>query len=208
MMKKPILFAITKMTLILTALSFASAYAQQVQPTVNIYAWTDKTSYEPGESGKLTIIIRNDRKDVDLILYNITIRYPWFAYTGEKWEGNDTITVGETLFKNGGVKTYSRSFTVPSDGRIIVSQTSIINVSQILIRVNVDKSPYHYDDYASIYIKSISYSMSIDDLDKMVTLLTVQVVLTVVCTIILAATIFLSMRRPKVVLGEELEKTE
>lgn len=202
-MRKPILFAITTVTLVLTLLSFTSAYAQ-VQPTVNIYAWTDKPSYKPGESGKLTIVVRNDRKDVDLILYNITIRYPWFAFTGEKWEGNDTITIGETLLKNGGVKTYSRTFTIPSDGRV----ASYIYGSQASIMANVDKSPYSYTSSVPIYIRSVSYPMAIEDWDKMVILLTVQVVLTIVCTIILAATIFLSARRPKVVLEGEPEKTE
>jgi len=201
-MRKVILFAATLM--LLTVLSSASIHAQQVQQTVNIFAWTDKTSYKPGESGKLTIVIRNDRTDVDLILYNITIRYPWFTFTGDKWEGNDTITIGETLLKNGGVKTYSRTFTIPSDGRV----ASQMYGSQIIIVANVDKSPYSYTSYVPIYIKSVSYPMAIEDWDKMVTLLTVQVVLTIACTIILAATIFLSARRPKVVLEDESEKNE
>lgn len=109
--------------------------------TVNIYAWTDKTGYNPGESGKLTIVIRNDRTDQDLILYNITVTYPWFAYTGEKWEGNDTITINEAFQKNGGTKTFTRDFTVPSDGR---SAAPYYAPAQISISVTVDKVPYQY----------------------------------------------------------------
>lgn len=203
-MKKSILLVFMITTAMLMLFPSALTYAQQA--TVNIYAWTDKASYDPGDIGKLTIVIRNDRKDVDLILYNITIEYPWFAYTGEKWEGNDTIIVGETLLKNGGVKTYSRAFTVPEGGRAMLP----IYGAQISIVVHVDKSPYQYSHQVPIYVKSVSYPMAIDGWGKMITLLTIQVVLVIVCTIILAVTIFLSTRGPKMVLGEELEleKTE
>ena len=199
-MKKPILLSIIAVALVLAVFSWIPSYAQQFPETVNIYAWTDKTYYEPGESGKLTIVVRNDRKDVDLILYNITITYPWFAYTGEKWEGNETITVGETLLKNGGnVKTFTRPFTVPPDGRAVTYTYG----ARITVRANVDKSPFHYEAYPYIYITSVPYLMSISDWDKLMTLVTIHVVLVIVCTIILAATIFLSRRRPKTVFEEE-----
>ncbi|MEM3798041.1 MAG: hypothetical protein QXY74_06365 [Candidatus Bathyarchaeia archaeon] len=199
-MKNAILLA-AALTMMLMIFSSASTYAQPT--TVNIYAWTDKSFYDPGENGKLTIVVRNDRADVDLILYNITVEYPWFAYTGEKWEGNDTIIIGETLLKNGGVKIYSRPFNVPSDGRAAISMYG----AQIYITVNVDKPPYHYSRQVPIYIRSVAQPMAISDWDKMLTLLTIQVALVIVCTIILAATIFLSVRRPRVVFEEALEKT-
>jgi len=182
----------------------ASTYAQPPEQ-VNIYAWTDKASYYPGESGKLTIVIRNDRTDVDLILYNITIEYPWFTYNGEKWEGNDTIKVGETLLKNGGVKTYTRTFIIPTDGRV----ASAMYGAQIHITANVDKAPYSYTSRPTIYVKSIAYPMAVQDWDKMITLLTIQAVLLIVCTIIIAAVIFLSVRRPRAMwVEEEKEKSE
>ncbi len=188
----------TIFNMFLPAITYAQLPAQ-----VNIYAWTDKTNYDPGESGKLTIVIRNDRTDVDLILYNITIKYPWFSYNGQKWEGNDTITVGETLMKNGGAKTFTRSFTVPTDGRAAFAAW---NGASIVITARVNEEPYSYIGYATIYVRGLAYPMSIQEWDKIITLLTVQTVLLIVCTIIIAATIFLSTRKPKAVWVEEEEK--
>ncbi|MEM2995263.1 MAG: hypothetical protein QXI91_04525 [Candidatus Bathyarchaeia archaeon] len=202
---KYLLITLVAVTL-LTILSPTLTYAQP-PATVNIYTWTDKTSYDLGEKGKLTIVIRNDRTDEDLILYNITIMYPWFAYTGEAWEGNDTIIVNEAIPKNGGIKTFTREFTVPSDGRVVTSYvTSLLPIS---IVIAVDKSPYQYSPSRPpyIYVKSVPLYMSLEDGDKLVTLLTVQVVLLIVCTIIIAATIFLSARRPQVMWKAE-EKEE
>jgi len=179
----------------------AFSYAQPPE-RVNIYAWTDKASYDPGESGTLTIVIRNDRKDADLILYNITIKYPWFAYNGEKWEGNDTIIIGETLLKSGGVKTYTRTFTVPTDGRI----ASATYGASIEIKAYVDKAPYSYTNRTTIYVRGIAYPMAVQEWDKMITLLTIQAVLMIVCTIIIAAIIFFSTRRPRAIWVEEEEK--
>jgi hypothetical protein len=201
MNKAKCLLVIIATVTILAAISPALTYAEP-PATVNIYAWTDKTNYDPGEKGTLKIVIRNDRTDEDLILYNITITYPWFAFTGEKWEGNDTITVNEAIQKNGGIKTYTREFTVPSDGRAVTSTPG-----QISIVVNVDKAPHQYRETAPIYVKSVPLFMSLEDGDKAITLLTILVVLVIVCTIILAATIFLSVRRPQVVWKAE-EKAE
>lgn len=201
--KKKYLLTMLATATLLAILSPTLTYAQP-PATVNIYTWTDKTSYDPGEKGTLKIVIRNDRTDQDLILYNITITYPWFAYTGEKWEGNDTITINEAIQKNGGIKTYTRDFTVPSDGRAI---TPYYASAQISIMVNVDEAPYQYTKNPSIYIKSTPLYMSLEDGDKLVTLFTIQVVLLIVCTIIIAATIFLSPRRPQVTWKAE-EKEE
>jgi len=202
---KYLLIALAAVTL-LAILSPTLTYAQP-PATVNIYTWTDKTNYDPGESGKLTIVIRNDRTDEDLILYNITITYPWFAYTGEEWEGNDTITVSPpaTIQKNGGSITYTRDFIVPSDGRAMSSM--YYSPSQTSIVISVDKTPYQYTKSAYIYIKSMPLYMSLEGGDKLVTLFTIQVVLLIVCTIIIAATIFLSARRPQVTWKAE-EKAE
>ena len=188
--------AIAMSTIFLTSLVYA-----EIPATVNIYAWTDKTYYNPGEKGVLKIVVRNDRTDQDLIIKNITITYPWFGYTGDKWEGNDTIKVDPppVILKNGGTYTKSVDFNIPTDGRVT---TSMYEVSHIDIRVAVDKSPYYYptigDYQVPIYIKSTPLYMSFEDADKIVTLFTIQVVLIIVCTVIIAATIFLSVRRPQV----------
>ncbi|MGB9684553.1 MAG: hypothetical protein ACPL1Z_06450 [Candidatus Bathyarchaeales archaeon] len=191
------------MAVMLMIVSTTPAYAQQIPATVNIYAWTDKTTYNPGESGKLTVVIRNDRTDQDLILYNVTVVFPWFAYTGEKWEGNYTVTLSPpaTLQKNGGVTKHVVDFTVPSDGR------ALCNSYEVSIRAAVDKAPYHYDGEALIYVKSTPFYVSLENVDKFITLFTVQVILVIICTIIIAAAIFLSARRPKAVWSEE-EKAE
>lgn len=187
--------------------STSATYAQPPSATVNIYAWTDKTYYNPGESGKLTVVIRNDRTDQDLILYNVTVVFPWFVYTGDKWEGNITVILSrlEPLQKNGGVSKHVIDFTVPSDGR--ASFSAYYFQAEIYIEVAVDKAPYRYDEDVPIYIKSAPLYMSLEDADKLITLFTVQVILVIVCTIIIAAAIFLSMRRPKAVWVEE-EKAE
>jgi len=196
------------MTIItISAMFLASLAYAQVPTTVNIYTWTDKTNYSPGEKSVLKIVIRNDRTDQDLILQNITILYPWFAYTGEKWEGNDTIKIEPppVITKNGGTYTKSVDFTIPADGRAI---SGIYTQSpQINIVVTVDKAPYQYSRSAPIYIKSTPLYMSFEDMDKLVTLFTIQVVLVIVCTIIIAATIFLSARRPQMMWRKE-EKAE
>jgi hypothetical protein len=190
---------------LLIALSSPLTYAAP-PVTVNIYAWTDKAVYEPGESGKLTIVIRNDM-NVDLILYNITIEYPWFAYTGEEWDGNDTIIVNDQLMK-GEVKTFVSEFTVPSDGRVTAC---ILEPKEIEIKAYVNVFPYQYspreEHKPMIYARSMPlYSVSVADWDKAITLFTIQVVLLIVCTIIIATVIFLSSRRPKAVWIEEEEK--
>jgi hypothetical protein len=45
--------------------------------------------------------------------------------------------------------------------------------------------------------------MSLEDMDKIITLFTIQAVLLIICTIIIAATIFLSVRRPRVTWKKE-----
>jgi len=195
--------AIMITTMTISAMFLTSLASAQVSPTVNVYAWTDKTYYDPGEKGVLKIVIRNDRTDEDLILQNITITYPWFAYTGEKWEGNDTITATPppVITKKGGIYTKSVEFTIPTDGRATSGDIKIV--------VAVDKPPYYYPTGhpgyypVPLYVKSTPFYMSFEDMDKILTLFTVQVVLIIVCTIIIAATIFLSARRPRVMWRRE-----
>jgi hypothetical protein len=206
MKKTKLLFIAIVAAAIFITLYPLPAFAQP-PARVNIYAWTDKTSYELGEKGKLTIVVRNDRTDVDLILYNVTIEYPWFAFTGEKWEGNATITEGlpVTLTKNGGSKKFTVDFTVPTDGRALTSMYG----ASIEITVYVDKAPYTYSHTASIYVKSMPILTSLENWDDMMTLFTIHVILMIVCTIIIASVVFLSTRRPRAVwVEEEKEKSE
>jgi hypothetical protein len=185
-----ILTVITLLTIFLAS----SAYAQIVPSDVNIYSWTDKSNYNLGETGMLHIVIRNDKTDEDLILKNISIVFPWFAYTGEKWEGNITITnLDKAIVKKGGVYTHDQEFSIPRDGRVAstIGGTPTINL-------RIEFSNRLYTRSVPLYIKSTPMFMSLEDQDKIVTLFTVTVVLIIVCTIILAATMFLSARRPSV----------
>jgi hypothetical protein len=97
------------------------------------------------------------------------------------------------IAKKGGVYTHNLEFSIPRDGRVTDTLASEIDLLII-----VDKYPYQYSKGVPIYIKSAPVYMSFEDMDKIVTLFTVQTVLVIVCTIIIAATIFLSARRPRV----------
>lgn len=172
------------------------AYAQP-SPTVNMYSWTDKPSYDLGEKGVLTIIMRNDRKDQNVILENITVHYPWFAYVGDKWDGNDTIVPsgGPFVLQKGAGNIYKTTvgFSVPTDGRA-GGYTSTL---QIAVVAAVDGTPSEYTSTPQIYVKGVPLYMAFQDMDKILTLFTVLVVLIIVCTVIIAATVFISNRRPR-----------
>lgn len=183
--------------IVISMLSLVSFTYAKPPTTVNIYAWTDKTHYSPGEKGVLNIVVRNDRTDKDLILKNITITYPWFAYTGKKWEGNTTISnIDFTLTQNGGkIYTTNVDFNVPKDGRVALGMYG--STPQIKLDFAVDKFPHHYSSSTPLYIQSTPVYMSLEEMDSIVTLFTVQTVLIIVCTIIIAGTIFLSTRKPQ-----------
>jgi len=86
-------------------------------PEVEIYAWTNRASYQPGDRGKLYITIKNDRDDA-ITIYNITVIFPWYTYVKDHWDGNITIKDIDEAIPGGG-KTYSTEveFSVPNDGR-------------------------------------------------------------------------------------------
>lgn len=177
------------------------AYSQ-IEQTVNFYAWTDKPYYSPGEKGTLFITIRNDRADVDLVIKKIEIYYPWFTFSQNGWEGNSTKKP-DFKIKVRGQKTYfgHDNFEVPGDGRAVSGV--------IMVKVYVDKTPFHYPeatrDYYEIPINiagSPQYE-KVEGLEKIETLLTIQAILIIICTVIIASTIFLSIRRPPIVLEKE-----
>jgi methionine aminopeptidase len=85
------------------------------------------------------------------------------------------------------------TFTVPTDGRAV--DTSV------KVEIGTDKG-FEYG-YASINLQEPTPKY----MEQIATLFTIQVVLLIVCTIIIAATIFLSARRPSLVWKAE-EKAE
>lgn len=178
-----------KFLLILMAIAFSAltlTMPVNAAASIAIYGYVDKTQYMPGDTGTLKIWIVNDGTE-DIILKSVTIEYPWNAFY--IWEGNETIKefTNPAILK-GGNWSDSRTFTVPTDGRAIGGD----------IRVHVVTNDPTNTKWISITVASAPAYGSLQDMDKLVTLFTVQVVLLIVCTIIIAATIFLSARKPQV----------
>lgn len=185
-LKGKILLILLTMTLItLVSVSSVGAVAD-----IEIYGYTDKTQYMPGEKGTLKIWIYNEGTE-DIILYNVTIEYPWHSYY--IWEGNETITVNGPVMigKNW---TTSISFTIPTDGRAVGGN--------IRVTVVTDKVPIRSRNFP-LSVASAPFYASLQDIDKIVTLFTILVVLLIVCTVIIAATLFLTGRRPQVTWAKE-----
>ena len=171
------------MAIALSALTFTMPV--KAVASITIYGYVDKTQYMPGDKGTLKIWIVNDGTE-DIILKSVTIEYPWNAFY--IWEGNETIEDINAAILKGGNWSTSRTFTVPTDGRAIGGS----------IRVHVVTSAVSDTNWIPVNVASAPAYGSIQDMDKLVTLFTVQAVLLIVCTIIIAATIFLSVRRPQV----------
>ncbi|MCW3994287.1 MAG: hypothetical protein NWE85_06980 [Candidatus Bathyarchaeota archaeon] len=157
-----------------------------------VTVWTDKQKYVAGEKGTLYIAFYNNR-DVAATIQNITITYySWKAYTGEKWVGNETRTVNIPLSAKDTYVFDDITFTVPTDGRAVPTT--------VYVEIGTDHEPESGNGY--INVPEVPRYM-----EQIVTLLTILVVLLIVCTIIIAATIFLSARRPQVT-WKPTEKTE
>lgn len=190
-MKRKILFFLT---MALATLAFASTV--KAVASIEIYGYTDKTQYMLGEKGTLKFWIYNDGTE-DIILKNVTIEYPWHNYY--IWEGNETIKdILQPAVLVGGNWSTTVTFTVPSDGRAAGGSIRIVAVTDKIVPQT---------RYIPINVASAPSYGSLQDMDKLVTLFTVQVVLLIVCTVIVAATIFLSGRRPQVTWRKE-EKVE
>ena len=154
---------------------------------------TDKWDYAPGESGTLHIVFYNGRSYALTIKEIFVVFNDWWAYKDDAWEGNQTLTVNKAVAVN---ETYETSvaFTVPTDGR---AESTSVSITIRTTEVGDINFPY----YGSVVVTTTPRYM-----DQIVTLFTVQVVLIIVCTVIIAATIFLSARRPQVTWKAE-EKT-
>ena len=171
------------MAIALSALTFTTSV--NAAASIAIYGYVDKTQYMPGDTGTLKIWIVNDGTE-DLILKSVEIKYPWNAFY--IWEGNETIKDINAAILKGANWSTTRTFTVPTDGRAVGGN----------IHVHVVTSTVSDTKLISVNVASAPAYESLQDMDKLVTLFTVQVVLLIVCTIIIAATIFLSARKPQV----------
>lgn len=188
------------LSLILTVIAVA---AFTICPTkciakVMVYGYTEKVQYMPGETVTLKIWVYNQGPD-KIVLENVTVECPWY---NPVWGGNYTEkSINKPLSKGENWnKTYT--FIIPTDSRAFLKQKFTVKAIYT-IGSDVYEAP---GDIPLEVVKPDHFS--IENMDKLLTLVTVQTVLVIVCTIILAATIFLSVRRPKVVLESEPEKTE
>jgi hypothetical protein len=149
-----------------------------------VTVWTDKAEYAAGESGTLYIRFYNNLGSA-MTLKKITIVYDaWQAYRNGQWEGNLTMDVNTAIISKGVFENETK-FTVPTDGR---SKSNCY----VTLRCETDSLGTAYA-YHTIYVAQTPRYM-----DQIITLFTIQVVLLIVCTIIIAATIFLSARRPQI----------
>ena len=151
------------------------------QPPDSVTVWTDKPRYAPGETGTLSVAFYNDLS-VAVTVKNITVIYSnWRAYADEQWIGNETTVIDEPI---AGGKTHVQhiTFTVPTDGR----------ADDTFVSVEI------WTDYGRLMGSSYIYVPETPSfMEQIVTLFTVMVVLLIVCTVIISATIFLSARRPQ-----------
>jgi len=181
-----VLTAIILSTVLCVPLVFAAYEPYEVT------VWTDKQKYVAGEKGTLYITFYNNG-DVAVTIQNITVTYySWTAYVGEKWVGNETRTVNIPLSAKDTHVFNDITFTVPTDGRAVSTS--------VYVEIGTDHGTRARG--ANINVPEVPSYM-----EQIVTILTILVVLLIVCTIIIAATIFLSARRPQVTWRPQ-EKTE
>ena len=168
-------------------------------PSEILTVWSDRPEYSPGETGKLYIAYNNIR-DIPVTIKKITVVFTeWWAYdkTNNLWMGNLTYVPpeNEKTISERTVRIFEIGFTVPSDGRARDTKVEIKVYTHLPVSDEPSKDP------------TISVAEPIFYMEQIVTLFTVQVVLIIVCSIIIAATIFLSARRPQVMWRKE-EKAE
>jgi uncharacterized membrane protein len=171
---------------ILAASSCAFLPLCRAVASLEIYGYTEQSYYSPGDTGTLKFWVYNSG-DEDLILNNITIYYPWYNPVG-LWEGNVTIIPSTaTVIAAGGNWSDTSSFTVPNDGRVLGGSSSI--------RITVVTDKTTQSSSISMGLVSVPYSFTLQNMDQLSTGLTILVVMIVVCTLIIAAVIFLSLHR-------------
>ncbi len=191
--KKIVAMSVVAAVLLSFFAQFIAVTYAEVPAEFRVQVWTDKTQYDPGDKGKLRISILNGLdKPVDI--NEIYIEFPWLTYNAhtDEWEGNVTLPEDgdealATIQSSGGDYYTEVPFEVPNDGRVggLTDWGSLANV-------HVDTSEGEDDFHAYISVMSSTLNMAIAELGNWMTILTAAIV---ICTIILAAVMFLSMRR-------------
>jgi len=163
---------------------------------IDVFVNKDKVEYGPGDTGTISIIIRNTSED-PIEIRNMSIQFTnWMMYTVDGWDelGNRTIFYSPYLIvaSNQSVALEDISFTVPSDGR---AQSTDV---ELWVYTNKPSplNPWPRAEY--IYVVP-SYQQNIQrSMNNIVLLLTVAAILAILSAIIIASAIFLSARRPNV----------
>jgi hypothetical protein len=192
-MVKRKIFAIA--ILVLSALLCVSLVNAQAPKAIT--SWSDKPLYNQGESGKLSIALYNPRDSAITITKVVVTFEAWRAFNEGVWEGNTTIDVNKALV-SGETCLVETEFTVPTDGRAV---TTPVEIEVYTKEAGIMTMPHGEAFYIRVSEAPPNY------MSQIVSLLTIQVVLMIVCTVIIAAAIFLSTRKPKTVWREEEEKT-
>ena len=185
------------LTLLLTVVVLALIFSPSVKALarIRIYGYVDKVQYTYGENGKLKIWILNEGTE-PVILHNITVKYPWNAIL--PWEGNETLKEIDEVIPIGGNGTYSFDFAVPDD-RGVLSYN--FGIPEIEVTVVTDKVTDDRDIILNIVNPPVNTILQ--DMDNLVTLITVQIIIAIIAAIIIAAAVFLSGRRPRVTWQKE-----
>jgi hypothetical protein len=97
----------------------ASGQTAHAQPTIS--ALPDRASYVPGDSGTLTVTLKNTENSGTIEIRNITIYWPWAQYVNGQWPSGANATQNLSPWPTLGsvnsgsnIKTYTFSFTIPS----------------------------------------------------------------------------------------------
>lgn len=183
MLKGKFLIALAAITLM------ALAFVPLANADPVLYGYTDKPQYKPGETVTLKFWIYNTGPEA-VILKNITIVYPWYSII---WGGNQTIKYSTTTaLEKGQNKSETITFTIPTDGRATYGYVDF--TVTYLVGNSVDQR--HPSIYLNV-VSSPSYG-AFENMDRLLTMFTFLVVVVILGAIIVAAAIFLTMRRPEV----------
>jgi hypothetical protein len=175
----------------MTALAIlAFAPVANAAVSISVYGYTDKTNYMPGDTVTVTVSIYEAGTDT-IILKNVTIVFPWYSII---WGGNKTIDAKNAPIAQGESWNFTTTFTIPTDGRALSDSITIsyYAVSGSTVYQNSVSPSSLY-----LHINSVPYYFSFENMNNLVTIITVEAVLIIVSALIIAAAIFLSARRPK-----------
>ena len=176
-----------KFSILLLSILTLSAIASSVfaDIDVGIYGYVDNIQYAGGDEGQLMIWIVNEGTEA-FILQNLTIIFPWHNVI--PWEGNITEADLDKAISVGKNTTFTFDFKIPDDGRALSYSSSIRAYAFI------DDNPY--EAVIPMEIANPPVVTAFDEMNNLITLITVQIVITLLAAIIIAAAIFLSGRAP------------